>query len=193
MSEELDFELVEDSDDGQDESTNQANEDTTASDDKSKDSSEGNTTSAKSKKSNWKKMSKAMKEKDKKIASLESRLAKLESSSNDSDDDYEEEIDLEDNFDKNEFRFFLIENPEAKDYKNELQNQLDKYPDMSFEDALALVKAKTPKPSESSKDFSLKWSNVKVRKRLEDLTEDEALKLSNDKYLEWNRLKWYLK
>jgi len=184
---ELDFELIDDSAD-QEDSTVETNEETTTSEDDSKASSEGNTTSTKSKKSNWKKMSKAMKQKDQQIADLKAQLASSDSLDDDDDDDYDFDDDTS-GFDKTEFRFFTIENPEAKEYRNELESTLGKYPDMSFEDALTLVKAKKPKESSSSTSFSSKSSNVKVRKRLADLTEEEALKLDWKKYLEYNRLK----
>ena len=182
---ELDFELIDESAD-QDDSIIETNEEDASTSAKAKNEDEDkNTTSTKSKKSNWKKMQKASKAKDKRIADLEAKLAKQDSQS----DKEEFEFEDEDGFDKTEFRFFIIENPEAKDYKDELMSTLEKYPSMSFNDALTLVKAKTPKESTSSNDFSSKWSNIKVRKRLADLTEEEALKLPNGKYLEYQRLK----
>ena len=173
---ELDFELIDESSD-QDETTIETNEDSTSSDDESETGSEENTSSTKSKKSNWKKMSKAMKAKDKQIADLQAKLDGQSSDDDDDDGDYELD-EVEGGFDKTEFRFFVIENPEAREYSKELEVAVNKYPDMSFEDALTFVKAKTPQESTSSNDFSSKSSNVKVRKRLADLTEEEALKLS---------------
>jgi len=187
MADKLDFELIDESAD-QDDSTTETNEDTTSSEEDSKTSSEGNTSSTKSKKSNWKKMSKTMKDQAKLIAKLEAKL-EWTSSANDDDDEWDYEDEEEGGFDKTEFRFFTIENPEAKEYSKQLESALNTYPNMSFEDALTLVKAKTPTESTSSNDFSSKSSNVKVRKRLADLTEEEALKLSNSKYLEYQRSK----
>jgi len=184
---ELDFELIDESSD-QDDSTIETNEETTFSDDESKTGSEDNTSSTNGKKSNWKKMSKAMKAKDQEIADLRAQL-EWNSSDKDDDDDWDYEFNDEGGFDKTEFRFFTIENPEAKEYSRELEAILNQYSDMSFEDALTLAKAKKPTESTSSNDFSSRSSNVKVRKRLADLTEDEALKLDWKKYLEYNRLK----
>ena len=185
MSEELDFELIDDSAD-QDDSTTETNESTTDSEEDSKASSEDNTASTKGKKSNWKKMSKMLK-------ALKSENEELKKSQKTTkvDDTDDEEFDFDDDsvgFDKTEFRFFTIENPEAKEHQAEMEKTLEKYSDMSFEDALALVKAKIPKESKSSNDFSSKSTNVKVRKKLADLSDDEAVKLSPAKFLEHQRL-----
>jgi len=187
---ELDFELIDESGDGQDETTIETNEGTDTSANAKQDS-EDNTTSTKSKKSNFKKMSKINKWLKAENAELQKRLKALEVNDIDVDDDEEDydNYDEVNGFDKTEFRFFTIENPEAKEYRTWMESILEEYPNMSFEDALALVKAKTPKESTSSNDFSSRWSNVKVRKRLADLTDEEALKLPNNKYLEYQRVK----
>ena len=94
------------------------------------------------------------------------------------DDEFDDlEDDDSDVFDRTEFRFFVIENPEAKDFSKEIEAIVSTNPTLDFEDALALAKAKKPKESTSSDDFSTKSVNTKVRKRLGDLTEEEALKL----------------
>jgi len=188
MSNELDFVLVDDTTDGLEETTTEATEGTTASEEYSKTDSEENTTSTKDKKSNWKKMAKTLKALRAENAELRKAQAKKAVANDDDDEDYDFDDD-EIGFDKTEFRFFTIENPEAKEYKDQMEATLNKYPDMSFEDALALVKAKIPQESSSSNDFSSKSSNVKVRKKLADLTDEEALKLPNDKFLEHQRLK----
>jgi len=182
---ELDFELIDESAD-QDETIVETNEEESSTSTKVKNEDEENTSSTKGKKSNWKKMSKAMKAKDKEIADLKAKLVNNDSDWEDEEDEFEDDST---GFDKTEFRFFTIENPEAKEYKNQMEATLDEYPNMSFEDALTLVKAKIPTESSSSNDFSSKSSNVKVRKKLADLTDEEALKLPNDKYLEYQRLK----
>ena len=192
MSEELDFELVEDNDDGQSDTTNEDNESITDSEESKEGDEEDTTASTKGKKSNWKKISKINKGLKAENAELRKKLEALKANKTE-EDDFDDEEDNDTWFDATEFRFFLIENPEAKDYRSQIESTLNDYPNLSFEDALALVKAKTPKESTSSKDFSTKWSNVKVRKRLADLTDEEALKLDNKKYLEYQRIKWKIR
>lgn len=189
MSNDLDFELIDDSVDEQDNSTIETEEDTNTSDDKSENSEEQNTPSAKSKKSNWKKMSKALKAKDKEIAELKAKLSWK--SEDDADDDFDD-LDWDD-FDRNEFRFFLLENSEAKEYQKEIEWVLENYPWISFDDALALAKAKKPQESKSTNDFETKSVNTKVRKKISDLTEEEALKLDWATYLKWARSKGRVK
>ena len=192
---ELDFELIEDSAD-QDDSTVETNEETTPSV-KTKEVVEENTTSTK--KSNWKKISKINKGLKSENSKLLEKIKELEASKvEDTDDDFDDvedfdDEDTDDDFDKNEFRWFINDNPEAKDFQEQIRSMLDKYPSMSFEDAFDLVKAKTPRESTSSNDFSTKSSNVKVRKKLADLTDEEALQLPNSKYLEYQRLKGKIK
>lgn len=187
----IDFELIEDDADGQHEDEFETDEETTPSDDESIEDGEDDTTSAKSKKSNWKKMSKINKGLRAENAKIRAKLAKLEAQKAnpvDDEDDEDYEDDTPDNsYDATELRFFFIENPEAKEVKNEITEVLDKYPNMSFEDAFALVKAKTPEQSTSSTSFSTRGSNTKVKKTLYQLTEDEALKLSPAQYLEYKR------
>lgn len=193
MSEELDFELVDDSVDGQEEVTVESDEETTSSDDKSEKGSEDNTTSAKSNKSNFKKISKlnkALLAENKKLKAKMAQKAKAE----ESQDDFEDlEEDGAEGFDKTEFRFFVLENPEAKEFAQDIEEIMDEYPNMDFKDALALAKAKKPTESKDSDDFTTKSVNTKVRKRLGDLTQEEALKLPTKQYLEYQRLKGYIK
>jgi len=56
---------------------------------------------------------------------------------------------------------------------------------MSKEDALTLAKARTPQESEDVEDFSLNSQVVKGKRKLEDLTEDEAVQLDIDLYKKW--------
>ena len=188
MSTELDFELVEDSIDGGDEVTIETNEDTTASDStESQSDSEENTISTKSKKSNFKKiakLNKALKAENKRL-----REAQSEAQDDDDEDFDDEDTSTADNFDRTEFRFFTLENPEAKEFSDAIEEIVTVNPNMSFDDALTLVKAKQPRTSSSSNDFGTTSANTKVRKRLNDLTSDEALTLSPAKYLEWSRAK----
>lgn len=196
MSNELDFELIDDSSDQWEQAEVETNEEIDTSGDNPKKSDGDDTTPAKGKKSNWKKMSKINKGLKMENFELRKKLKQLEESQNKGDDlelfdDFDDEEET--GFDKTEFRFFTIENPEAKEYKNQMESILDSYPDISFDDALALAKAKKPKQSQSSDDFNTKSVNTKVRKRLEDLTEEEALKLDGTKYLQYMRSKGKLK
>lgn len=190
MSEELDFELVEDSSDQWDEVTIEADEETTPSA-WAEEGSGDDTTPAKSNKSNFKKMSKlnkALIAENKRLKAEKAKATKAVKAAQISEDDFED-LDIEESFDKTEFRFFLIENPDAKEYSREIQNTIEEYPNLSFEDALALAKARKPKQSTSSSDFDTRSVNTKVKKKLADLTNEEALKLPNSKYLEYKRLK----
>lgn len=186
---ELDFQLIDENDDSQSANENEV-EETSNSDDKSKKEEATDTSPArKSNKSNFKKINKLNKALIAENKRLKEKLSTTKTSSDDFDDDDDDDI----SFDRNEFRFFLIENPEAKEYSKEIENTINLYPNLSFEDALALAKAKQPKKSQSSDDFSTKSVNTKVRKRLSELTEEEALKLDNSKYLEWARTTWKIK
>ena len=190
---ELDFELVDDSSDQWEEVTTETNESTEDFEQDSKNSDEQDTSSAKKgNKSNWKKinkLNKALIAENKKLKALADK-AKSKPQEVDEFDDLEDD---EPSFDKTEFRFFLIENPEAKEYSKEIESTINDYPNLSLDDALALAKAKKPKQSETSDDFSTKSVNTKVRKRLWDLTDEEALKLDGSKYLEYMRLKGKVK
>ena len=189
----LDFELIDDSSDQWENLENENQEEQIdTSDDKSKKSDEQNTGSTKSNKSNWKKINKL----NKALLAENARLkdeAKKAKSKPVTPDEFDDLDDDEPIFDKTEFRFFIIENPDAKDYKNDIENIMTYNPTLSLEDAFALAKAKKPKQSQSSDDFNTKSVNTKVRKRLEDLTEEEALKLDGTKYLQYMRAKWKIK
>jgi hypothetical protein len=65
----------------------------------------------------------------------------------------------------------------------------DKYKNLDMEDLLDLAKLRTPKESQDKQDFNFKSNTSKPKKRLEDLNEEEALKLDNKTYLEWTRTK----
>lgn len=192
-NDELGFELIDENDDSTD-INNNSDEWTNDSDSQeSKQNSEDDTTSnAKSNKSNWKKVNKL----NKALIAENKRLKALADKAKSKPAEADEFDDLEDDepaFDKTEFRFFLIENPEAKEYSAEIEATINDYPNLTLEDALALAKAKKPKESTSSDDFNTKSVNTKVRKRLSDLTDEEALKLDGKKYLEYMRLKGKVK
>lgn len=88
-------------------------------------------------------------------------------------------------FNDTDLRFFFLENEEAINYKEEIRDTLNKYPNMDLKDALALAKQLKPKESETHTDLDL-VSEVKTwKKSIKDLSEEEALKLPNTEYLEW--------
>jgi len=124
--------------------------------------------------SNFKKLSKALKGATATIKELEDKLAS-----------YDEKVSTP-KIDTTELRLFLIETPEAKDYKDVIQETLSKYPDMTLEDAYAFAKTKAPK-SQDKDDFNLKNRVAQTKKKLEDLSPEEALKLDNKSYLEYMR------
>lgn len=181
---ELEIELVDDSTDEGDD-TDDSNEETLSSDsDESESGDEENTSSTKSKKSNWKKLAKL----NKALLAENKRLrAEKSKSDEDEDEDFDDEDEDLGTFDKTEFRFFTIENPEAKQFAKEIEKIVTNHPNMSFEDALLLVKAKQPKTSVSSTDFGTKSANTKVRKTISQITPEEALKLPPEQYLKWAR------
>ena len=170
---ELDFELVDtlDGEDFEDQDTNEQ-------DDSSDDIWDDEETSNKKNPSNFKKLSKAHKWAIAKIKELESKLKQTQTKNSE------------------ELRFFFLENPEAKEYKQkmlELKSE-DKYKNLDMEDLLDLAKLRTPKESQDKQDFNFKSNTSKPKKRLEDLNEEEALKLDNKTYLEWTRTKksWWV-
>ena len=190
---ELWFELVDESDETVETKENN-NEEIDTSDDKSKENDERNTSStAKSNKSNWKKINKLNKALIAENSRLKDEAEKAKLKPVTPINEFDDLDDDEPIFDKTAFRFFIIENPDAKDYRDDIENIMTYNPTLSLEDAFALAKAKKPKQSQSSDDFNTKSVNTKVRKRLEDLTEEEALKLDGTKYLQYMRAKWKIK
>lgn len=186
--EDLDFELIEDDDIVEDEVEVKTDEEATPSD-KTKEGSGEDTTPAKWKKnkSNWKKAAK-------KIQALTEENRKLREWRWSLDDDDDDDDDGETYVSSTEMRLFVVENPEAKEYKDEIESIIEESKGiLSFERAFTLAKAERPQESQDEDDFKTKWSNVKVKKRLVDLTEEEALRLPNNKYLEYQRKKGKLK
>jgi len=165
---ELDFELVGtlDGEEFEDQDTNEQ-------DDSSDDIWDEEETSNKKNPSNFKRLSKAHKWAIAKIKELESKLKQTTA------------------WNSEELRFFFLENPEAKEYKSKMLELMseDKYKNLDMEDLLDLAKLRTPKESEDKQDFNFKSNTSKPKKRLEDLSDEEAVKLDNKSYLEWTRLK----
>jgi len=159
-------------------------EDTTASDDKSESSREETTTSdmQKKNKSNFKKLSDLNKEKDRRIAELESKLSeKPDEVEDDSVDDSTTD------YDRVDFLEFITDTPWAWEIKNQIKEALDEYPWISFEKAFAYAKAQLPEESQSYKMFNTKSVNAPKKKKLTELTHEEAwtMKLSAEQYDTW--------
>lgn len=147
-----------------------ASEESEQSSEEGEDESEGK----EKKVSNWKAMSKLVKALRKENAELKSKK------SEDSSDDAV-------SVDKSELALFLVENPDAKEYKAAVLKAMKEYGGISLEKAWAFVKATAPKPSESKQDMSVKYTAVNPPKDLTKLSETEALKLPNSQYLKWAR------
>ena len=85
-----------------------------------------------------------------------------------------------------ESKFFFIENPEAKELKEQIKGAVAKFPNMSFEEAFAYVKATKPKESVSKTDFSFKSKSKPAD--IMNMSDDEASeKLSPSEYLKYTR------
>lgn len=128
---------------------------------------EDNSLSERKNQSNWKKLAKSNKQKDKEIERLRIELAKRSTGkSDDGDDEDDTDFDEEDDSDDSEVltgsdaRFFFIENPEAKLYREEMEELLDDNPKrkaLSLEDLYLLAKTRFPK-STSKKTFDVSSS-----------------------------------
>lgn len=87
-----------------------------------------------------------------------------------------------------ELRLFVLENPEAKEFKDAIAETKAKFPSMSLEEALAFAKATAPKESTSRTDFDVRGKTKP--KDVSSLTEEEAIEqLSPSDYLKYLRNK----
>lgn len=127
--------------------------------------------------SNFKKLSKAYRKTTSELKKYKKMVEKLQKTDN--GDEFDE---LNDDL---EMRLYFIENPEAKEHKEAVVDILDKYPNMSKEDALTLAKARSPKKSDDVNDFDLSSAVRTGKKKIEDLSEEEALKLDMNEYKKW--------
>lgn len=84
-------------------------------------------------------------------------------------------------------KVFILENKDAAEHINLVRAKANQYW-MPLEEAWDLVKAKLPKPSESTSDFDLRSSPNKVKKSMKDVTAEEALKLSPAQQSEWRKM-----
>lgn len=153
----------------------------TDSDERLNSDGEDNTPAKAKNKSNWKKMKQELK-------ALKAQLASYQSDDSDSDED-EDTIDTDEPISTKyaplELKVLFLENSEAKEYEQAVRSTLKKYPDMDFDDALALAKASNPQ-STTKKGLGLSQKATKA-KDIADLSAEEALKLPDDQYLVWAR------
>lgn len=127
--------------------------------------------------SNFKKLSKAYRKTNSELKKYKKMVEKLQKTDNgDEFDEWNDDLEM---------RLYFIENPEAKKHKDEVVDILDKYPNMSKEDALTLAKARSPKESDDVNDFDLSSAVRTGKKKIEDLSEEEALKLDMNEYKKW--------
>lgn len=143
---------------------------------------EDNTPAKAKNKSNWKKMKQELK-------ALKAQLASYQSDDSDDDESDEETIDTDEPISTKyaplELKVLFLENSDAKEYEQAVRANLKKYPDMEFDDALALAKASNPQ-STTKKGLGLATTATKA-KDIADLSAEEALKLPDDQYLVWAR------
>ena len=166
------------------ENSSETNEETTSSE-QSETSSEDNTTSEKEKKKFdvWKEYKKLKKE---------NRVLKATSEEETSQEEMEAEKawTTDNSFNDVKFDIFLLKNKEAEEYWEEIKDTLNKYPNMSLDEAYSFSKANYTK-SQSKTDFSTKSATTK--KELKDYSKEEIVALKDSKkLLEWSRVTWQL-
>lgn len=141
-------------------------------------------------KSNWNKMAEGKKAAEKKVADLQAKLDALESWSDESDDSDDDGYD-EPSYEKSDLLEFIIENEDAKEYKEWIIEALDEFPGIDFNKALKLAKINWPEESESYEEFSTKSSQAVRTKKLKDLSREEAVaNLSMEQFETWDNLNW---
>lgn len=144
---------------------------------------------AKKNKSNWAKVSAEAKEAKRLKAELAEAKAQLEEWESTNPEVAESKKDSK-RMERIEQELFLARNPDAEKHLDEIRNLTEKYKGMDQKDAWDLLKARIPKESESKTDFSAKSITVSPKKKLEDITEEEALKLPKDQYSKWAEKKY---
>ncbi len=145
------------------------------------ENSELNTSSDNKKFDVWKEYKKLKKE----VAILK----KSKEVETDEDEEYEEETPKtkkSNELDEVKYEIFLLKNPDASEYDEEIRDTLSEFPNMSLEKALAYAKANYTK-STTKKDFTTK--SAPPKKELKDFSKEEILATKdNKKILEWSRL-----
>ena len=131
---------------------------------------------AKKNKSNWAKVS----------AEAKLQLEEWESTNPDIAESKKENKRVE----KLEEEIFLARNSEAEEHLDDINALTTKYNGMTRKEAWEFLKAKMPQESKSKTDFSTKSAPVNTKKKLEDLNEEEALKLDKAQYSKWAEKKY---
>lgn len=144
---------------------------------------------AKKNKSNWAKVSAEAKEAKRLRKELEEAKAQLEEWESTNPDIAESKKELK-RVERLEQEIFLARNPDAEEHLDEINALTVKYSGMDRKDAWEFLKAKMPKESTSKTDFSTKSAPVANKKKLEDITEEEAIKLDKAQYAKWAEKKY---
>lgn len=153
------------------------------------DTEEDQDDTAKKNKSNWKKVSEKAKQAEKlerRVAELEASLEEWESTNPDIAESKKENKRVE----KLEEEIFLARNSEAEEHLDDINALTAKYNGMTRKEAWEFLKAKMPQESKSKTDFSTKSAPVNSKKKLEDMNEEEALKLDKAQYSKWAEKKY---
>lgn len=139
---------------------------------------------SKKNKSNWKKVSEKAKKAEmleKRVAELEANLEEWESTNPDIAESRKELKRVE----RLEQEIFLARNPDAEEHLDDINALTVKYKGMDRKDAWEFLKAKMPKESTTKTEFSTKSTAVNTKKKLEDMNDEEALKLDKAQYAKW--------
>ena len=144
---------------------------------------------AKKNKSNWAKVSAEAKEAKRlrtELAEAKAQLEEWESTNPDIADSKKENKRVE----KLEEEIFLARNSEAEEYLDDINALTTKYNGMTRKEAWEFLKAKMPQESKTKTEFSAKSATVSTKKKLEDLSEEEAIKLDKAQYSKWAEKKY---
>lgn len=151
-----------------------------SSDDESKNQN-GQGDDQKGKSSNFKALYKKVKEQERLIKELTAGQAP-DKQKKGKDSKSDQSADLE-------ARLFFIENPEAKEYKDSIAKIREEFGGkITLERALKLAQVETPKKSESYEDEDFEnrgEQRSKSKKKVEDYTPEEALKLPREQQALW--------
>lgn len=144
---------------------------------------------AKKNKSNWAKVSAEAKEAKRlrtELAEAKAQLEEWEATNPDIADSKKENKRVE----KLEEEIFLARNSEAEEYLDDINALTAKYNGMTRKEAWEFLKAKMPQESKTKTEFSAKSTTVSTKKKLEDMNEEEALKLDKASYSKWAERKY---
>ena len=137
------------------------------------------TKTPKKNKSNFKKLSESNKAKDKRIADLEAQINWTDS---------EEVEESTASYEKVDLLEFLTETEWAAAYKESIKETLAEFDGISFEKAFAYAKSLSPTESKSHSLFNAKSATVSKKKKVSELTQEEAVKanLNSEQFDTWS-------